>query len=88
MTMFCIQEKEYNELGKIVKVLDDMIHNISIVIEEAPTIVLMATIVLPKKMKDIQNVAEKLKRDAYNIEYLNIIQRFDIKHLSTLLNLL
>lgn len=67
-----VQEKEYNELGKIVKVLDDMIHNISIVIEEAPTIVLMATMILPKKMKDIQNVAEKLKRDGYNIEYLNI----------------
>ena len=67
-----IQNEEYSELGKIVKVLDDMIHNIGIVIDEAPTIVLMATILIPKKMKDISNVAEKLKRDGYNIEYLNI----------------
>ena len=49
-----------------------MIHNISIVIEEAPTIVLMATMVLPKKMKDIKSMATKLSRDGYNIEYLNI----------------
>ena len=67
-----IQNKEYNELGKIVKVLDDMIHNIAIVIDEAPTIILMATILIPKKMKDISNISERMKRDGYNLEYLNI----------------
>ena len=67
-----IQNKEYDELGKIVKALDDMIHNISIVIDEAPTIVLMATMILPKKMKDISTIATKMVRDGYNLDYLNI----------------
>ena len=67
-----VQDKEYGELSKIVKVLDDMINNIGIVIDEAPTIILMATILIPKKMKDISTISEKLKRDGYNIEYLNI----------------
>lgn len=67
-----INNKEYDELSKLVKVLDDMIHNISIVIEEAPTIILMAKMILPKKMNDIKNAAEKLTREGYNIEYLNI----------------
>ena len=67
-----VQNKEYEELGKIVKALDDMINNISIVIEEAPTIVLMAKMVLPKKMKDIKNVSTRMTRDGYNLEYLNI----------------
>ncbi|MDD6272748.1 MAG: septation ring formation regulator EzrA [bacterium] len=67
-----IMNKELSELGKIVKVLDDMINNISIVIDEAPTIVLMATMILPKKMNDIKNMSAKLTRDGYNIEYLNI----------------
>ena len=67
-----IQNKEYEELGKIVKVLDDMINNISIVIEEAPTIVMMATMILPKKMKDIKLLSNKMIRDGYNLEYLNI----------------
>ena len=49
-----------------------MIHNISIVIEEAPTIVLISTMILPKKMKDIKNIATRMTRDGYNIEYLNI----------------
>ena len=67
-----VQNKEYEELGKIVKVLDDMINNISIVIEEAPTIVMMSTMILPKKMKDIKTLSTKMTRDGYNLEYLNI----------------
>lgn len=67
-----VQNSEYDELGKVVKVLDDMIHNISIVIEEAPTIVMMATMILPKKMKDIKSVSNKMIREGYNLEYLNI----------------
>lgn len=67
-----VQNSEYDELGKIVKALDDMIHNISIVIEEAPTIAIMATMVLPKKMKDIKSLATKMTREGYNLEYLNI----------------
>ena len=66
-----ISKNEYEELGKIVKVLDDMIHNIGVVIDEAPTIVLMCTVMLPKKMNDIKNVSSKLVRDGYNLEYLN-----------------
>lgn len=67
-----IQNKEYEELSKIVKVLDDMINNISIVIDEAPTIVMMATMILPKKMSDIKQISTKMTRDGYNLEYLNI----------------
>ncbi len=67
-----VQNKEYEELSKIVKVLDDLINNISVVIEEAPTIVMMATMILPKKMNDIKSMSKKMTRDGYNIEYLNI----------------
>src|SRR5574344_1723104 len=67
-----ISAHEYEELGKIVKALDDMINNIGIVIDEAPTIVLMANFILPKKMIDIKKVSSKLVREGYNIEYLNI----------------
>lgn len=67
-----IQNKNYEEFAKIVKALDDMISNINIVVEEAPTILLISKMILPKKMKDIENTANKLKRDGYNIEYLNL----------------
>ena len=67
-----VQNKNYDEFGKIVKALDDMINNINIVVDEAPTILLISNMILPKKMKDIENIATKLKRDGYNIEYLNL----------------
>ena len=60
-----IQNKEY-------EALDDMINNIGIVIDEAPTIVMMSKMILPKKMKDVQSHANKMIRDGYNLEYLNI----------------
>ena len=63
---------ELNYNFKIVKALDDMIHNIGIVIDEAPTIVMLATMILPKKMKDIKTISTKMIRDGYNLEYLNI----------------
>ena len=72
-----IQNKEYEELSKIVKVLDDMINNINIVIEEAPTILMMATMILPKKLKDIKSLSTKMTRDGYNLEYLNIDYNID-----------
>ena len=67
-----IQNKEYEELGKIVRVLDDMINNMSIVIDEAPTIIMMSTMILPNKMKDIKTISTRMTRDGYNLEYLNI----------------
>lgn len=67
-----VQNKEFEELGKIVKALDDMINNINIVIDEAPTIVMMSKMILPKKMNDIKALSTKMTRDGYNLEYLNI----------------
>ena len=67
-----ISNNEYEEISKIVKVLDDMINNMEVVIDEAPTVILMAKVLLPKKMNDIKRVSEKMTRDGYNIEYLNI----------------
>lgn len=79
-----ISEHKYEELGKIVKALDDMIHNISIVIDEAPTIVLMAHFVLPKKMNDIKTINSKLTKEGYNLEYLNI--EYNIKETNKKIN--
>jgi len=66
------QNSEYEEISKIVKVLDDMIHNMEIIVDEAPTILIMASILLPKKMNDIKHVSSKMAKDGFNIEYLNI----------------
>ena len=39
--MGVMDNNKYSEVGKIVKALDDVIGNLSIVIEETPSIILM-----------------------------------------------
>ncbi len=66
-----IDNKEFEELSKIVKALDGLINNMHIVIEESPTILFMGKIVINKKINEVTNIYKKMLRDGYNLEYLN-----------------
>ena len=62
----------YSEVGKIVKALDDTIGNLKIVIEEAPSIILMGKNMIPNRIEEISKINEKMINEGYNLEYLNI----------------
>ena len=67
-----MDQNAYTEVGKIVKAVDDTIGNLKIVIEEAPSIILMGGSLIPKKIEDIETIAKKMMLDGYNLDYLNI----------------
>ena len=67
-----MDQNSYEEVGKIVKGIDDLIGNLKIVIEEAPTIILTGKNLIPSKISDIQKVAERMKEEGYNLDYLNL----------------
>lgn len=67
-----MDQNAYTEVGKIVKAVDDTIGNLKIVIEEAPSIILMGQNLIPKKIEDIESLAKKMVADGYNLDYLNI----------------
>ena len=67
-----MENNVYSEVGKIVKALDDTIGNLKIVIEEAPSIILMGEKMIPSRIKDIRKQADKLIDDGYNLDYLKI----------------
>lgn len=71
-----MENNAYQEVGRIVKAIDDTIGNLGIVIEEAPSIILMANKLIPKKMNDIKNISEKMIKDGYNLDYLNLDYNF------------
>ena len=48
-----MDQNAYTEVGKIVKAVDDTIGNLKVVIEEAPSIILMGQNLIPKKIEDI-----------------------------------
>ena len=67
-----MEQNAYQEVGKIVKAIDDTIGNLKIVIEEAPSIILMGQKLIPNKINGILKTREKLEREGYNLEYLNL----------------
>ena len=67
-----MENKSYQEVGKIVKALDDLIGNLKLVIEEAPSIIMLGKNIIPKKITDIGNISKKMESDGYNLDYLNI----------------
>ena len=79
-----MEQNDYDEVGKIVKALDDLINNIKIVIDETPTVILMGKMIIPKKINELEMVASKMKKDGYNIEYMNL--DYNIKETKKKLN--
>ncbi len=67
-----MENNVYSEVGKIVKALDDTIGNLKVVIEEAPSIILMGEKMIPARIKDIKKQADKLVKDDFNIDYLKV----------------
>ena len=62
----------YTEVGKIVKAIDDTIGNLKIVVEEAPSIIIMGQKLIPDKIADIEKITAKMEKEGYNLDYLNI----------------
>ena len=67
-----MENNVYSEVGKIVKALDDTIGNLKIVIEEAPSIILMGKNLIPTKIDEVSKINEKMKSEGYNLDYLKI----------------
>lgn len=67
-----MEQNAYEEVGRIVKGIDDLIGNLGLVIEEAPTIILMGGSLIPNKTKDIKSISERLISEGYNLDYLNL----------------
>lgn len=67
-----MDKNEYTEVGKIVKAIDDTIGNLKVVIEEAPSIIIMGKKLIPAKAEDISKISARMEKEGYNLEYLNI----------------
>lgn len=67
-----MENNEYTEVTKIIKSIDEMLKHMEIVIEEVPTIVLMATSIIPKKINEINQIYGNMKNNNYPLDYLNV----------------
>ncbi len=67
-----MEHNAYQEVGKIVKAIDDTIGNLKIVIEEAPSIILMGKKIIPNKINHILKKKERMEKEGFNLEFLNL----------------
>lgn len=66
-----MDKNEFEEVGKIVKALDDLIKNLKTITEEAPSIILLGRIMIPKKISLVKQEYEKMVKNGFNLEYIN-----------------
>lgn len=67
-----MEQNEYTEVTKIIRAIDEMLEHIQIVVEEVPSIIMMANIVLPKQIKEAKDTYKSMQKEGYPLDYLNI----------------
>ncbi len=79
-----MDKKEYENIGKIVRGVSNLVQNIKMVVDESPTIIFMGKVVIPKKINETKNVYKKMLKDGYNLSYLNI--EYNVEEINKKLN--
>jgi len=67
-----MESNEFLEVNGLIKTIDEMIKHMANVIEELPSIILMCKTILPKKIKDVQEEYDRMVKEGYPLDYLNI----------------
>ncbi len=72
-----MDNNDYTEVNNILKDIDDLLKHMAIVIEEVPSIVLLSTSVIPKKIAEVEDVYNKMIKASYPLDYLNVEYNID-----------
>lgn len=67
-----MENNEYTEIQTILKAIDDMLKHMEVILDELPSIVLIAEGILPKKMEEIEAIYKKMVGEGYPLDYLNV----------------
>ncbi len=67
-----MDNNEFTEVGKIVDIIDNLLNHMAIVIEEVPSIVMLAYTVLPKRIEEVTNTYKQMISEGYPLDYLNV----------------
>ena len=72
-----MENNEYTEIPSILKAIDELLKHMEVVIDELPSIVLIAEGILPKKMEEITAIYQKMVAAGYPLDYLNVEYNID-----------
>ena len=74
-----MDNNDYVSVEKKINILDDKINKLGKLLEDIPTIVLMATVLVPNKIDEAITYYYRMKRDGYPLDYLNV--EYNIKEI-------
>ena len=74
-----MDNNDYVSVEKKINLLDDKITKLGKLLEDIPTIVLMATVLVPNKIDEAITYYYRMKRDGYPLDYLNV--KYNIKEI-------
>lgn len=67
-----MDQNDYVEVEKIVIAIEEDIENLKNILEKVPSIVLMASILIPGKIEEAKVLYSRMLRDGYPLDYLNV----------------
>ena len=72
-----MEQNDYVEVEKVVLDIEDEVNCMKEVLEECPSIVLMATVLIPGKIEEAKLLYSRMQRDGYPLDYLNVEYNLD-----------
>lgn len=67
-----IEQNDYIEVTNVIKIIDEMLKHMEVILEEVPVIVIMATNILPNKIKEVEKTYKEMQKKGYPLDYLNV----------------
>ena len=67
-----MENNEYTEVDELLNIIDELLNHMTVVIEEVPSIVLMITSILPKRIDEIEKIYKSMVNEGYPLDYLNV----------------
>lgn len=67
-----MENNEYEEVVGIVKVIDEMIAHMGVVIEEMPDLILLTDKILPNRIKEVNDTYDRLTARDYPLDYMKV----------------
>ena len=81
-----MDNNDYVSIEKKIASLDEKINYMNKLLEDAPTIVLMANVLIPNKIDEAMTYYYRMKRDGYPLDYLNV--EYNIKEIKDKVNII
>lgn len=67
-----MEKNDYTEVTKILRIIDEMLKHMTVVLEEVPAIVLLAMDILPGKIRELKETYKIMTDANFPLDYMNI----------------